>query len=222
MPQLRLAIALVVLASCGGGANSASIGGPKPVIDPPKVLTRVQLSLPATLIIVGDTMVVTADGIDQNGAPMSIGAVSWTTSSPAVATASPSGVVHAVAPGTTTVTAAVGALQGSAALTIIPVPVARVTIAPALLPLGLGSSKQLVANARDDAGNVLAERIVTWASSATTVATVSASGLVTATGTGTATVTAASGGKSATAGGTSARTTTASGKRRTSTTSRAA
>lgn len=199
MPQLRLAIALVVLASCGGGANSASIGGPKPVIDPPKVLTRVQLSLPATLIIVGDTMVVTAGGIDQNGAPMSIGRPTWTSSAPAVATASAGGTVYAVAAGTTTITASVDGQQGSATLSVILVPVTRVAMTPEFVPMGLGGTQQLVANALNDRGTILPGRPIMWASSNPAVATVSSTGLVTALALGTANVTATIGGVAATA-----------------------
>lgn len=198
--QVRRAIALLALASCGGGGGDhTSIVGPTPVNDPPKVLTRVQVSLPATSIIVGDRMVATANGIDQNGAPMPIAALTWATSSPAVATASDSGLVLAVAPGTTTLVASAGAVQGSANLTVILVPVTRVTITPEVVPLGLGGMQQLAADARDDRGNVLPGRPIAWASSAPQIATVSSNGLVTAIALGTANVTATTGGVTATA-----------------------
>jgi hypothetical protein len=58
---------------------------------------------------------------------------------------------------------------------------------------------QLAATTKDSAGNVLTGRVVTWASSASGVATVSASGLVTGVAAGTATLTATSEGKSGTA-----------------------
>src|SRR5207247_1042694 len=58
---------------------------------------------------------------------------------------------------------------------------------------------QLTATPKDAAGNPLSGRVVTWATSATSVATVSATGLVTGVTVGTATITATSEGKSGTA-----------------------
>ena len=65
--------------------------------------------------------------------------------------------------------------------------------------VALGATAQLSAEVRDQNGQVMAGVTVTWASSATSVATVNASGLVTAAGNGTATITATAGGVSGTA-----------------------
>src|SRR5438094_139790 len=59
-----------------------------------------------------------------------------------------------------------------------------------------GSTVQLTASPKDSAGNTLSGRSITWSSSATTVASVSSSGLVTGVTIGSATITAATGGKS--------------------------
>src|SRR5207237_1911851 len=61
-----------------------------------------------------------------------------------------------------------------------------------------GQTVQLTATPRDAGGNVLPGRTVTWASSNTSVATVSASRLVTGKVAGTATITAPSEGQSGT------------------------
>lgn len=63
----------------------------------------------------------------------------------------------------------------------------------------LGTTIQLSAQVRDQNGQVMTGTTVTWASSASAVATVSAAGLVTASGNGTATITATTGGVSGTA-----------------------
>ena len=77
---------------------------------------------------------------------------------------------------------------------------ATVTITPATAQLtALGATAQLSAEVRDQNGQVMAGAGVTWTSSATSIATVSGSGLVTAAGNGTATITAAAGGVSGTA-----------------------
>ena len=75
-----------------------------------------------------------------------------------------------------------------------------VTVTPATADLAaLGETVQLRAEVRDQNGQVMAGASVSWASSATSVATVDGSGLVTAAGNGTATITASAGGASGTA-----------------------
>ena len=69
-----------------------------------------------------------------------------------------------------------------------------VTVSPATAELtALGATVQLTAEVRDQNARVMAGATVTWTSSANSVATVDASGLVTAAGNGTATITASSG-----------------------------
>jgi len=80
-----------------------------------------------------------------------------------------------------------------------PVPVVSVTVSPASTGLVVGQTAQLSVTTKDSAGNVLIGRTITWGSSSTSVATVSASGLVAAKAAGSATVTATSEGKSGTA-----------------------
>src|SRR5204862_856123 len=69
---------------------------------------------------------------------------------------------------------------------------------PATAQVSEGQTVQLTATPRDSGGKVLSGRTVTWASSNTSVATVSASGLVTGKVAGTATITATSEGQSGT------------------------
>ena len=75
-----------------------------------------------------------------------------------------------------------------------------VTVAPATPELAaLGATVQLRAAVRDQSSAVMAGATVTWTSSASSVATVDASGLVTAAGNGTATITASAGSASGSA-----------------------
>ena len=75
-----------------------------------------------------------------------------------------------------------------------------VTVSPAAAQLAaLGATVQLSAEVRDQNGQAMAGATVAWRSSATTVATVSSTGLVTAVGNGTATITATAGSASGTA-----------------------
>jgi TolB protein len=77
--------------------------------------------------------------------------------------------------------------------------VASVTIAPTADTLVVGTTSSLTATTRDAAGHALTGRVVTWTSSDTTKAKVTAAGLVTGVAVGSATITATSGGKSGTA-----------------------
>ena len=75
-----------------------------------------------------------------------------------------------------------------------------VTVSPATRELtALGTTVQLSAEVRDQNARVMAGATVTWTSSANSVATVNASGLVTVAGNGTATITASVGSASGSA-----------------------
>lgn len=76
-----------------------------------------------------------------------------------------------------------------------PAPVSRVSVTPETADLVPGQTGQLTAAAFDAAGNALTGRSITWNSSLNSVATVSASGLVTAVSAGTTLITATSEGK---------------------------
>ena len=122
----------------------------------------------------------------------------WTSSNAAVAKVSSSGLVTAVAAGTAKVTAAAGGASGSSAITVraVTVPVASVTVTPSPSTVQVGSTVQLTATPKDANGTPLSGRLVTWSTSASTVATVSSSGLVSGRAAGSATITATSEGKS--------------------------
>ncbi len=189
----------VAAAACGGGSGD---GGKPPTAPPPpaRVLTTVTVSLSAATIQVGQTATATAAGLDQNGAAIATGAVSWSTGSPSIATVSEAGVVSGVAPGQVSIVATAGGRSGQASLTVIPVPVATVSVTPAAVTLAIGATQQFAASALGASGQTLTGRAVTWASSDSTVARLSTSnGLVSALATGSATITATSEGKSGTA-----------------------
>src|SRR5437660_4125176 len=73
-----------------------------------------------------------------------------------------------------------------------PAPVATVTVSPSTVSGSVGQTAQLTATLKDSSGTVLTGRTITWSSSNTAIAGVSASGLVTASGAGTAAITATS------------------------------
>jgi Bacterial Ig-like domain (group 2) len=134
---------------------------------------------------------------DGSGNVLQGRAVTWQSSSPTVATVSATGVITTVGVGTSTITATSEGQSGGALLTVTQVPVATVTVTLAASSILSGTvGDQATAVTKDASGNVLQGRVVTWQSSSTTVATVSATGVITTVAAGTSTITATSEGQS--------------------------
>ena len=147
----------------------------------------------------GSTVQLTATPQDGNGNPLSGRVVTWASSNTSVATVSSSGLVTGKVAGSATITATSEGQSGTAAITVVHVPVASVTVSPASGSVPAGSTLQLAATPKDASGNALTGRTITWSSSNTAVATVSSSGLVSGVVAGSATITAMSEGQSGTA-----------------------
>ncbi len=154
---------------------------------------------PATLAIdVGRTGQLRAEPLDGSGNVLPGRVVVWTSTNESVATVDDDGVVTGVAAGTATIRATSEGKTGTAAVTVTPVAVQTVTVSPASGALIVGETLQLGAVAKDEGGNTLAGRPISWTTSNADVATVSGTGLVTAVAPGSATITATSEGKSGT------------------------
>jgi uncharacterized protein YjdB len=182
-----------ITASSEGKSGTAAVT----VTVPP--VASVSVSPTSATVLVGQTVQLIATPKDANGSTLIGRVVTWASSAPGVETVSASGLVTGVAAGTATLTATSEGKSGTATVTTTGVPVALVTVSPASAGLVVGQTAQLSVVTKDSAGNVLTGRTITWASSSTTVASVSASGLVTARAVGSATITATSEGKSGTA-----------------------
>jgi len=145
---------------------------------------------PATLTLLeGDLVQATADVRDAAGNPVST-AVTWSSDNPAVATVSPSGLVTALTEGSATIAATAGGVVGRAPVSVKAKPrPATIAVTPTTASIAIGGTVQLTADVRDAAGNPFVGT-VTWSSSATGVATVSATGLVTGVAAGPAQITA--------------------------------
>jgi len=155
---------------------------------------------PATArVFVGGTAQLGATAQDSTGNPLSGRTITWTSSNGGAASVNGSGLVTGISAGTATITATSGGKSGSAAVTVVVVPVATVRVSPATGRVAVGSTLQLSATAEDSAGNPLSGRTITWTSSNGGAASVNGSGLVTGVSAGTATITATSGGKSGSA-----------------------
>ncbi|HWQ27573.1 MAG TPA: Ig-like domain-containing protein, partial [Dehalococcoidia bacterium] len=169
-----------------------------------QVVAAVSVEPASASLTAGGSLQLTATASDSNGYAVGGATFAWSSSNTAVATVNQSGLVTAVAQGSATITASSGGKTAASSISvaggsILPPPVATVTVQPSSLSLTVGQTAQLGVVLKDANGNTLTGRTVTWSSSNPSVATVSASGLVTAVEAGSATITATSEGKSGTA-----------------------
>ncbi len=195
-----LLVAAVVSCGGGGGGDAGPTAPPTqtPTPTPTASVARVEVTPAAPTLIIAQSMTMSAVTRDASGATLTGRAVTWTTSNAAIAAVSQAGAVTAVAAGTASIVAASEGRSGSAALTVVAVPVSAVRVTPPSAGLAIGGTVQLTAVPTDASDAPLGGRVVTWSSSTPGVATVSA-GLVTAVSAGTATITASSEGKSGSA-----------------------
>ena len=194
------------LVTGGGTAGSATITATSEgqsgtssitVSSVPVPVSSVTVSPASASVSAGQTVQLTATPKDANGNPLSGRVVSWASSNTSAATVNGTGLVSGVAAGSATITATSEGQSGTASITVT-VPVASVTVSPASASVPAGQTAQLTATPKDVNGNPLSGRVVTWASSNTSVATVSSSGLVTGKVAGSAMITATSEGQSGT------------------------
>src|SRR6266699_5897680 len=188
---LAVGSATITVASEGRSASSSVTVTTVPV-------ASVTVSPPSGSLYVGQTVQLTATPRDSAGNPLTGRVVTWSSGSTGVATVNGSGLVAGVGAGSATITAASGGKTGTSAIPVQSVSVASVTVSPASASRFVGQTVQLTATPKDSAGNPLTGQTIAWSSDNSTVASVSASGLVTAKAAGSATITAASGGKSGT------------------------
>jgi len=184
----------------GETAVTAMIGevkGSAPVVV--SIPASVSLSLPSRDLRPGETVVLSVVVVDDVGKPVTVPrAIVWVTSDPAIATVA-DGKVEAVGPGTATVTAAAGALKGTAQVTVRVPEFAKLGLTPAKTQtLKRGDNLGLKVAALDKKGQKVGGVPVKWKSSDPRIATVSADGVVRAAKKGSATITASASGKSAT------------------------
>jgi uncharacterized protein YjdB len=181
--------AALLLSSCGGGFFPSSTE-----------ITAITLSPTSAFITPTTTQQFTATATFGNNTSGDVTSqVTWTSSSPSVATIDSTGLATGVALGSTTITAK---SNNSSATATAPVTVSSKTIVSiAISPtdpsisLSLDQQQQFIATATysdGTMGDVTAS--ATWTSSATTVATISTTGLASPVALGSVTISASLGG----------------------------
>ena len=180
--------AVIIRATSEGKTGDASL-----TVGVPSVAS-VAVSFASSNLTIGQTTLATATYKDVNGVTLSGRSVQWTSLNPSVATVSIAGVVTAVAPGTATIRATVESITGDG---IASVASAQQTTAKIAWTTNLGSSlaigatMQVGAAAYDASGAVIAGKTISYTSSNSAIATMSATGLLTGVTPGGVTITAA-------------------------------
>ena len=159
---------------------------------------------PASATIqVGQTQPLTVFGVRANGSEEEVPSATWSSSSPAIATVDGTGVVVGVADGLATITCNAAGHSATVSINVGGVAtktLSAIAIAPATVSLDTGKTQALTVNgAYSDGSMADVTAMATFASSASTVASVSSAGVVTGVLPGAATITATVSGKTATA-----------------------
>ncbi|HJU75760.1 MAG TPA: Ig-like domain-containing protein [Gemmatimonadaceae bacterium] len=173
-------------------------------------IVRIEISPKLDTLFVADTiresdrLQMTAEVIGWTGTAMGNIKLAWSSSDPNVATVDENGLVTPTGFGTTIIQASATKI---ARATIVVLPAARsVQVTPTSASILVGSTIEasrdtlrLRATALDNLGNAIAGIRFAWSSSAPSIATVDATGLVSARALGVTTITAQAGTRSATA-----------------------
>jgi hypothetical protein len=159
------------------------------VVDPTVATVNVTATVPP-IFYVGQTLQATATAKDGANNTLTSFATTWTTSNSAVATVSSTGLITAVSAGAATITATAGGKSGTLVVTTTLVPVSNVTLSTTKAAQ-IGRSIQVISTLKNAAGTTLSsdQRTFGWASTDTTVATITSTGVVTGISAGTTTLT---------------------------------
>jgi trimeric autotransporter adhesin len=182
-------LAIAVLTACGGG-NGGGGGNP--------VLSSIQVTDSNADIDAGSTQQMTATGRYSDGSAQNLtSSVQWTSSDTSIATVDSKGMVTAKQHGSVTISAALNGVDGSANLTVTATLVS-ISVTATTLSIAPATTEQFTATGTyNDGSKQNITGSVTWASSDTSVATISTSdptqGLAKALASGTTSITATSG-----------------------------
>jgi len=196
-----LSIALLscqILMGCSGGGSSNAGGNQPPAVS----LVSLAVTTAAPSLAPGATFQFIATGTFSDHSTEDLTAqVTWSSSSTAVATISSSagtqGLVTAVGPGTSTITAKSNSITGTTTLTVTN-PLVSIAVTPASRSIAMSTTAQFTAiGTFSDHSTKNLTLQVSWGSSAGAVATISntagTSGLAKAVGAGSTTISATSG-----------------------------
>lgn len=164
-----------VSAVLGGGTGSTNL-----TVAPS--LVSIQVSPQNPSYAAGTTQPFTAMGTFSDGSTQDVTAsVTWTSSTPSVATITSGGVASCIVTGQSTITAAAGSVNSFTLLTVTPATLVAITINPANPTVAIGQNQQFAATGQYSDGSTQNLTIsVSWSSSTPSVAGISTTGLASA------------------------------------------
>jgi uncharacterized protein YjdB len=174
----------VISATVDGVSGSAAL-----TVTPPPV-ALVELSGVRSSMTTGQSLQLSAVAKDSAGNVLSGRTITWSSSNSAVASVSTTGLVVAVAPGTVTITATSEGRSDSAVITVTNASGPTVSVTPSPMLVAIAGTAQVTAVARDASGAPIPGQTVTFTSSDASIASVSATGVVTGVRAGVVTITA--------------------------------
>lgn len=192
---------LVTPLAIGRVQIAASADGRSGVFDLQVVRKRVRtidvVVAPAE-VAVGDTIAAQVNVRAGDGGDVAGIAPSFSSTAPEIASVTADGRIIGRATGTAGIVASADGVSDTTNIVVVPARVGSIVVEPASFELTVGQTLPLRVTVRDRAGAPLAGRPVSYASSATGVATVGEDGIVRTVSPGAATITASSGGATAT------------------------
>ena len=186
---LVASVILVTMLGCGGGGGTTQTPNNTPT------LQSIQVSGTSPSVVAGQTLQLKATGSYSDGSTKDItSTATWSTSDNSIATVASGGMLTAKASGQCSVAAKIGTIGGSLPITITPALVS-IAVTPANPSIAISTSEQFIATGTysDNSTQNLTSQ-VTWASSSSSVATISKTaptmGLASAVSAGTTTISA--------------------------------
>ena len=177
-----LVLIAAALAACGGST------------EPHPGATSIVVTPATAAILVGQAQQYTATAVDADGQPIADATFSWKSSTTGVAAISTDGLAQGAAPGATTITASWnGVTSDPATLVVSAGQVAAIHVTPASATIKVGDTQSFSAVAVDANGAPIPGVTFTWASSASSVATIGGDGVAHGAAAGTTAITASAG-----------------------------
>lgn len=143
----------------------------------PVLATRLYVTGPDTVYL-GDSAQFRAGALDAAGSPLPDRPITWSSSDTTIASVSQSGLVKTRSLGAATIEVSGDGKTSGRPLSVVLIPVFRVSVTPIKDSLFVGDSIQLTATVSASNGRIITDRAITWVSSDTVKATVSAAGFV--------------------------------------------
>src|SRR5580704_9408890 len=167
----------------------------------PKSLTAIAIAPNSASLMIGGAQQLTATGTYNDGSTANVtSSVSWSSSTPPVATVNATGEATAVAAGSSAITAALNGASGTATLTVLAKSLSGISVAPSAANLAIGVTQQFTATGNyNDGSTANVTSLATWTSSSPAVAAINSTGLATGITVGSSTIRASLSGFSSTA-----------------------